>query len=139
MRLLRRLAQRIGGVEVLGLILTGLFLALSGLSHRFVYGQGHLERPILAVAVWLLAAFIIYGMAVWIVLRRPQAVRLSTVLLFAVLFRLVLLGSNVIQEDDLYRYVWDGQISLQGVSPYRCASRYSRGAGLAARCSQQPS
>jgi len=119
--LVRQLAQSIGRVEVLGVILTGLFLILSGLSHQFVYGQGHLERPILAVVAWLLAAFLIYGMAVWIVLRRPQAVRLSTVLLFAVLFRLMLLGSNVIQEDDLYRYVWDGQVSLQGVSPYRYA------------------
>lgn len=121
MSLVRRLAQSIGRVEALGIILTGLFLALSGLSHQFVYGQGHLERPILAVVALLLVAFIIYGIAVWIVLRWPQAVRLSTVLLFAVLFRLVLLSSNVIQEDDLYRYVWDGQVSLQGVSPYRYA------------------
>jgi hypothetical protein len=105
----------------LGVLLTGLFLVVSGLSRQFVYGQGHLERPILAVVTLLLAAFVIYGLAVWLVLRRPQAVRLGTVLLFAVLFRLVLLSSNVIQEDDLYRYVWDGQVSLQGISPYRYA------------------
>lgn len=121
MSFLRRLAQIIGRLETLGVILAGLFLVLSGLSHQFVYGQGHLERPILVVVALLITAFVIHGMAVWRVLRWPQAVRLSTVLLFAVLFRLVLLSSNVIQEDDLYRYVWDGQVSLQGVSPYRYA------------------
>lgn len=121
MRLVRRLVQSIGQVEALGIILTGQFLVLSGLSQQFVYGQGHLERPILAVVGLQVLAWAVYAVAVWRVLKQPGAVRLRTVLLFAIVFRAVLVPSTPIQEDDFYRYLWDGQVSRAGISPYRYA------------------
>ena len=32
--------------------------------------------------------------------------------------RLLLLPSHPIQEIDLYRYIWDGEVSAAGVSPW---------------------
>ena len=37
---------------------------------------------------------------------------------FAILFRLVLLPSVPLLSDDIYRYLWDGHVQLQGVNPY---------------------
>lgn len=39
----------------------------------------------------------------------------------AILSRLILLPSHPIQEVDLYRYLWDGQVTVAGVSPFRFA------------------
>jgi hypothetical protein len=108
-------------IEHLGGLLLAVWLGLHGLSGAFVYGQGHQQRPIPVLVGLLLGASVVYGAAVLLVLKRPQAVRLSMVVLFALLFRGVAFTANVIQEDDFYRYIWDGQVTLQGVNPYRYA------------------
>lgn len=102
-------------------MLLGLCGSLSWLSRWFVYGEGHRDRPIVALVGLLVAAFLVYAVAVARVIRHPERVRLASVLVWAVLCRLVLLSSSPIQEDDLYRYVWDGQVVRHGVSPYRYA------------------
>lgn len=113
--------HRLGPLEVLGLLLLVCCVALTRLSQAFVYGEGHLARPILAVVAVLLIASVVYFCAVSLALRQPTRVRLKSILLFAVLFRLVLLPSAFVQEDDIYRYIWDGQVTLQGISPYQDA------------------
>ena len=35
------------------------------------------------------------------------------------IFRLTLLLSDPIEEIDLYRYLWDGSVTIQGISPFR--------------------
>lgn len=40
-------------------------------------------------------------------------------ILFAVLFRVVLLPSDLILENDIYRYMWDGKMMMEGINPYR--------------------
>ena len=63
------------------------------------------------------------GWAAWRV-RRGQ---LLTIAIFAVLFRLVLLfvGSGgetfLLYDNDLWRYLWDGHLTAEGVSPYSVA------------------
>jgi hypothetical protein len=55
-------------------------------------------------------------------LRRVACERdasLSTVLLFAIVYRLILLPSWPVQEIDFYRYLWDGRVTLHGLNPYR--------------------
>lgn len=115
-------------VEHLGLLLLLVWVGLHGLSGAFIYGQGHPQRPIPLLVGLLLAASLLYGAAVLLVLKRPHTVRLSMVVLFALLFRAVAFTANVIQEDDFYRYIWDGQVMLQGVNPYRYAPAQVAGA-----------
>ncbi len=43
------------------------------------------------------------------------------ILLFAVVFRLNFLFNEPVLSDDLYRYVWDGKVSVHGLNPYRYA------------------
>jgi hypothetical protein len=50
--------------------------------------------------------------------RQVEKLKLLLVLGFALLFRVVLLFSNPIQEDDFYRYLWDGKVVASGLNPY---------------------
>lgn len=67
------------------------------------------------------ALFVLYLLAVRVVLRRPAADRvvLGLILGFGLTFRLALLPSPVILSSDVYRYLWDGQVQWAGVNPYR--------------------
>lgn len=95
---------------------------MTWVSYAFVYGQGHRQRPFLTFLGCYAAAFGLY----WLVLRGlPRLSRccgnLGLILSFAVLFRAVMLWSNPIQEDDFYRYLWDGKVVASGLNPYRFA------------------
>ncbi len=67
--------------------------------------------------------FVIYGVLVWKLLDgkklEPSTFWLSIGL--AVAFRLILLPGELILENDIYRYLWDGHTSLQGINPFQYA------------------
>ena len=52
------------------------------------------------------------------------------ILVFAVLFRMTLLFSDPVLSDDIYRYVWDGKVSNEGINPYRYAPEADNLKGL---------
>ncbi len=52
---------------------------------------------------------------------RAGRVPLLLVLAPALLFRLVMLTSSPVFEDDYWRYLWDGHVLSSGVNPYRYA------------------
>ena len=66
---------------------------------------------------WYSAAFIAYVLAlIWI---EKHAISLRWVWGLAVVFRLLmLLTTPPTLSDDVYRYLWDGHVANQGVSPY---------------------
>ncbi|HSR67803.1 MAG TPA: hypothetical protein VLU25_07665 [Acidobacteriota bacterium] len=94
------------------------------LSPSFRYGEGHAQRPILAfVFLWAAA-----GAGLWLLARSlPSRVSAEeragwawkAALLLGLAGRLVLLPTPLIQEDDPYRFVLDGQTVLAGADPYR--------------------
>ena len=106
-----------------GLVLLGIFLYLARLSEDpvFRHGQGHEARPVGALVVSLLFAGAVYFLVALAALRRAPA--LAPVLLFGVLFRLALIESRPLQEDDIYRYVWDGKVVAAGLDPYVASPR----------------
>ena len=104
----------------IGLISFLLYSWISYLSKYFIYGVGYENRPIILFLLLYLILFLFYFFAIHLVLRsNEQNKDLKIVLLFAVLFRLVLLPSNPIQEDDYYRYLWDGKVTRNGINPYK--------------------
>lgn len=62
-----------------------------------------------------------YGLAVAWVIRRPPARRavLGGIFAAAVGFRLIVLPMVPTLSTDVYRYVWDGRLTIAGVDPYR--------------------
>ena len=111
-------------LTILGALLLILYAAIAWLSQSFSYGHGYQDRPILSFVGVYGVAFIVYVVAVWRVKRQAtEPAPLTLVLVFAALFRLVLLFSEPIQEDDFYRYLWDGKVVASGLNPYRFTPR----------------
>ncbi len=115
-----RLALGLVVVVVAGCVSAAVYIAVAVLSRQFTYGSSHLERPIPTVLGLLALAFVWYLVALWAAVRSPESRRLlGVIVLGSVLFRLVLVFSWPIQEIDIYRYLWDGEVTAHGVSPFR--------------------
>jgi len=107
---------------LLGVLSLLVYVGITWLSRGFIYGQGHAQRPILSF-VGLYTAAWIFAMRALRNLRAVPHQRLDVwlILAFALLFRVTLLFSRPIQEDDFYRYLWDGKVVASGLNPYRVA------------------
>jgi len=105
---------------VLAVVSACIYVSIAALSPYFDFEASTTERPIPLVITLFAAAFIIYLWAIRHATRATQDRRLLLVICAAaVTFRLVLLPSQPIQEVDIYRYLWDGAASNEGVSPFR--------------------
>ncbi|MCS6925656.1 MAG: glycosyltransferase 87 family protein [Candidatus Binatia bacterium] len=115
----REIASARAALLVLGGVSWCLYLGIAWLSTAFVYGQNHLQRPILAFVSLYALAFLLYCVAVRVLPGSYRRAEVWLVLALAVVFRLSLLHSQPIQEDDFYRYLWDGKVVASGFNPYR--------------------
>ncbi len=121
-------------LRVLGILSAAIYAVIAALSLGFRESTAPPERPIPIVLALFAISCLIYLLALAWVARfggrsrkvesresdaHPTAFR--EVLLFAILFRLILLLSVPIQEVDFYRYLWDGRVLSNGLNPYRVA------------------
>ena len=67
------------------------------------------------------AAFVAYASALKLHNHPRWRLGMSHVLLGAVLFRLVMLVSEIHFSDDVWRYLWDGHVQTWGINPYQHA------------------
>lgn len=113
-----QLANRYG-ISLLALLSVILYGAIAILSWQFEFHSTGSSRPIIAVLSIFAVAFVAYLASIRVA-NRQAADRNSLPLIIgaAVLFRIVMLFSLPIQEVDLYRYLWDGEVSSQGISPF---------------------
>lgn len=71
--------------------------------------------------------FVAIALSVWIALgwvwfqRVPKVQALTVIFLGAALVRGLLLGVDPLLSDDLWRYLWDGEVQRQGQTPYGIA------------------
>lgn len=146
------LAKRPALLWTLGLVSLLCYLAIAWLSRQF--GQETLPkgRPTLWVLAWFGLAFLCYWVALVLVLRMPPCRHLLVgIFLCSALFRAVLLPTVPIHEIDIYRYMWDGAVLAEGISPYRFSPQQVRDAlkdrpvadpelrRLVGRCDRSPS
>jgi len=91
------------------------------LSGFFVYGEDHGIRPIYLFAISYFIQSLLYLGVLELVRRyRPSGGKfLWSIIGFAILFRAIMLPGNLIQENDIYRYMWDGKVVAHGLNPYR--------------------
>lgn len=100
-----------------GLVTLGAWFGVSTLSRSFIFGTGHADRPIPQFLLLYAAAWLAFAGACVLAVRtraRPIAILAGV----GVLARALLLPSNLIQENDCYRYVLDGETLVHGVNPY---------------------
>jgi len=111
-------------VAVAGLVSAVLYGTIAWLSPRFEIAADYLERPVWEVLGLLAASYAIYAYTLRWSRRCASGPRLWCLTIVpAVAFRLILVGTTPILENDLYRYVWDGNAAAAGVSPYRYSPR----------------
>ena len=96
----------------------GALLVLAGvLAAAFAAGTPNGARWLLLGL--LAAAWLVFPVAVWLVLRTPAGRAVPLILAGAVLLQLVALGWPPRSTDDFYRYAWDGRVQASGTDPYR--------------------
>ena len=90
---------------------------MSYLSFGFVHGEGYEERPIVEIVTLLGLAGVVYLFSA--ARACSSSAPLRTVIVVSILARVILVISTPIQEDDLYRYIWDGRVRAEGINPYQ--------------------
>lgn len=66
----------------------------------------------------LIACFGICFVSYWVLLQKVKPGDLYPMLAIAILFRLLFLFSIPSLSDDYFRFIWDGQLLLNGVNPF---------------------
>ena len=99
-----------------------LLLGLASLiPYVYALGQPNLRLQHAELAVSVLGALLFYIPAVIVVVRddRPTSLRhLLLIVGFAIAFRLIMVFTQPVLSDDMYRYIWDGRVQAQGINPY---------------------
>lgn len=92
------------------------------MANGFYYQVENNDMPT-AVFMYLFAIlFVVYGyLCVKMQHHRPDKKTLGLIVFFAIMFRLILLPSEPIHENDFYRYLWDGKSSKNLINPYKYA------------------
>ena len=101
--------------DALWRVSTFVILALASLlPYIIAVGLGDLRLRTIEFVITFFAAFILYLIACAVALRSKfSTVTFYLIVFFSILFRLTLL------PNDMFRYVWDGRVQAQGISPYR--------------------
>lgn len=104
----------VGSASALG------YAALLWLSGQFAAGVSDSEKPTLAMLAIFGGLFLGYWFALWLAVRLPPTRWLvGGIFAAAVLFRGIMLPSAPMHEIDIHRYIWDGAVLAEGISPYR--------------------
>ena len=101
----------------------GLFNgAIDALHNGFFYEVSNKNMPTAIFLVLFTAAFFIYLAVVIRIGKSPANIKsLGIIIVFSILFRLILLPSVAIHENDFYRYLWDGKSVKNGINPFKYA------------------
>lgn len=112
-------ARPVRMLALLGFVSWLMYLVIA-LSAQSLHEEGSGSHSLLPLLTLFGLAFGCYLAAIRVARRAPRDRRLlATIIVFGVAFRGALLLSDPIEEIDLYRYLWDGAVTRQGVSPFR--------------------
>ena len=119
-------------IYVYALLSALIWLIVTLLSHGFFGTEGffydlpNASMPFGRFFILYTTAFAIYSMAIFKV-SKPSANKrnIFIVLAGAFVFRLILIPSVPVHENDIYRYIWDGKVLASGINPYKYAPAYA--------------
>jgi alpha-1,6-mannosyltransferase len=103
----------------LGIISLLLYFFLTQISNEFNWGEGYAERPILTYLGVYFSLSLLFFTTCSILLKQPNDRFIFwTMIAFGLLFRFAILPAQQIQEDDVYRYLWDGKVFSNNINPF---------------------
>lgn len=112
---------------LLGAGLTVLALLLVGYRHRFDWELELADIPAFPLAAGLAAAGVVFLATLPLVARTEKApahvqrYALAAIVATGLVLRLLMLPTEPALEDDQQRYLWEGALVANGISPYRIA------------------
>lgn len=106
-----------GGLLAGSALLAICFVAFIELDRRTgTLRAGSINQTI----VWFSLAFVVFAAMMWMAERQPPGDRIWLLLVVVGLgLRLLMLFTEPTLSDDVYRYLWEGHLVTEGVSPYR--------------------
>jgi len=99
-----------------------LFLLLLSLLFYIILGlSGDIRSEIEEYLLLIIPIYLFYGLLVINTLENklPEKIPFIWFIICGVFFRLVLIPSEPFLSDDIYRYLWDGNIFAAGINPYK--------------------
>ena len=107
-------------LAVLGLLSLVFYIGLTVLSQDFNWGEGYSKRPILEYLAVYFSLFSLYTLACLSIFKSSWTKeKFWIIIAFGLLFRFAVIPSQQIQEDDVYRYLWDGKVFASGINPFK--------------------
>ena len=104
------------------IIITGLIIEILCVAMAYL---GDIKKNIPCFAVLYIVSFIAYIFTVFYISKNTENIEednnrsrkiLWAIIIFALMFRLTLLPMT--PSDDIYRYLWEGKLQLNGINPY---------------------
>lgn len=88
----------------------------------FYYQVSNNNMPTVAFLVLFAIIFILYFVLIQVAqMKSSTRSSLFLIVLFSILFRLVVIFSVPIHENDFYRYLWDGKSAQHAINPFKYA------------------
>ncbi len=106
---------------VAGALLLGGVAAMSLWSGHWSPDRPPAARPLHWLFVCYMISWAGYALSYRLAMPHPKRAPLLLIVAVGLLARLILLPSALIQSDDCYRYILDGQSLLAGLNPYASA------------------
>lgn len=95
---------------------------IMNMANGFYYDVNNNDMPTVIFLIIYTILFILYFCGVKVSERRRSGkIDVFVILLFAVAFRAVSISGEMIHENDIYRYLWDGKTAKHGINPYKYA------------------
>ena len=104
------------------IIITGFIIEILCVAIAY---NGDIKKNIPCFAILYTASFITYIFAIFYISKNAETNEqdnnssrkvLWTIIIFSLMFRLTLLPAT--PSDDIYRYLWEGKLQLNGINPY---------------------
>ena len=121
---MKRLNSPLSDAQVTSSGLVILLGLASFFPYLYAWYLGDLRVHMPGFLVAFVAAFILYGVATILVLKmNARSARRLIIAIFgiALILNALLVFTSPSLSDDMYRYVWDGRVQAQGISPYSYA------------------
>jgi len=93
---------------------------LSLIPYGLAWRLGDLRRHTVGFLALFFVAFALYGAATWLALRVKEMSgrEIAALFVLAIAMQSFLIFTPPTLSDDMYRYVWNGRVQAQGISPY---------------------
>ena len=92
------------------------------MANGFYYDVNNNDMP---TVIFLLLFGFIFILTTFVMIRVSKGTveqnTLAWIIFFALVFRIVLVPGELIHENDIYRYIWDGKTTLNKINPYKYA------------------